>query len=149
MLLPYIKLSLKTKRVLELVSLPHFLHDVWRKILLWLCSVNWPNCVAWLPLLRKILGNIICVLELFVYQVETSNIISSRFSIWPKSHDKNWNSLRMKRAFKINKYHFLSFLKGFHWSKWNNFFERWESDFKSGCVCGLWVYFLTIYSDKY
>ena len=29
-----------------------------------------------------------------------------------------------------NKKYFSSLLKGFHWSKWNNVFGRWESDFK-------------------
>ena len=47
------------KKSLELVSLAHFLHNFWRKIfLVKLYSVNWPNSVAWLPLLREILGSV-------------------------------------------------------------------------------------------
>ena len=35
-----IKLFKKTKKVLELVSLPRFLCEFWRKIPLWLCFIN-------------------------------------------------------------------------------------------------------------
>ena len=58
--LPYIKLFSKTKIGLELVSLPHFLHNFWRKISLLLYSIDWPNFIAWLPLIREIW--VICVL---------------------------------------------------------------------------------------
>ena len=37
--------------------LPHFLHDFWRKLFLTLHFINWPNFIAWLPLLLKIFGN--------------------------------------------------------------------------------------------
>ena len=47
----------KLKRGLELVSLPHFWHNFWRKIFLLLYSINWPNVIVWLPLLCEILGN--------------------------------------------------------------------------------------------
>ena len=46
-----------SKRGLVLVSLPHFLHKFWRKIFILLYSMNWPNFIAWLPLLCEILGN--------------------------------------------------------------------------------------------
>ena len=48
---------LKTKGCLELLSLPHFLHDFWRKIFLQLYSINWSDFIVCLPLLREILGN--------------------------------------------------------------------------------------------
>ena len=48
----------KKKKGVELVSLPHFLHNFWRKIFLWLYSINWPSFIAWLPLLCEILANI-------------------------------------------------------------------------------------------
>ena len=38
--------------------------------------------------------------------------------------------MRTKRAFKVNKKYFSSFLKSFHWTKKNNFFKRWDSEFK-------------------
>ena len=46
----------KTKRGLELVFLPHFLHDFLRKLFILLYSINWPNLFAWLPLLVAIIG---------------------------------------------------------------------------------------------
>ena len=53
---------LKTKRGLELVFLLHFLHGFWRKLFLLLYSINWPNCIAWLSLLRETLGNMYIVI---------------------------------------------------------------------------------------
>ena len=35
----------------------HFVHDFFSKIFLMLYSINWPNCMAWLPLLFEILAN--------------------------------------------------------------------------------------------
>ena len=46
----------KTKSGLELVSLPNFLDNFWRKIFLLLYSINWPNFIAWLPLICEILS---------------------------------------------------------------------------------------------
>ena len=45
------KAFLKNKKGLELVLLPHFLHDFWRKIFLLLYSITWPNFNVWLSLL--------------------------------------------------------------------------------------------------
>ena len=53
----HIKLFKKIKKGLELVSLPSFLHNYWRKIFLLLYSINWPNFIAWLPLLCEIWVN--------------------------------------------------------------------------------------------
>ena len=53
----YIKFFQKTKSGLELVSLPYFLHNVWRKIFIMLYSMNWPNFIAWLSLFLEISGN--------------------------------------------------------------------------------------------
>ena len=94
------------ERGLELVSLPHFLHDSWRRIFLLLYYINWPNFIDWLPLLSEILGNIsIAVVCWPVYDIINFeiNLISnqSNFSIWPKIQDKNLNILRRKRAFKM------------------------------------------------
>ena len=54
------KSCLKNKWGLELVSLPHLLHDFWRKIFLLLYSINWANFIVWWPLLRQI-NRVICV----------------------------------------------------------------------------------------
>ena len=63
---------------MELVSLPHFLHDFLTKMFFLLYSINWPNFIVWLLLLCEILGNM-CIeivgnmlLKLFVNQVVTS-----------------------------------------------------------------------------
>ena len=56
-LLPHITLFYKIKRGLSLGSLPHFQHNVWRKIFLLLYSINWPSFTLRLALLREILGN--------------------------------------------------------------------------------------------
>ena len=60
----YVELFWKTKRGLELVSLPHFLDDFWRKFLLLLCSVesaklrgcvgSWVAWVAWVRGWRRL-----------------------------------------------------------------------------------------------
>ena len=57
----------KTKTGQEVVSLPHFLNDFWRKIFILLYSINWPNFIIWLPLLRKywaICANMSSILKL-------------------------------------------------------------------------------------
>ena len=61
LLLPRKKLFQKTKIGLDLVSLPRFLHGVWRKILLLLYSINWPNFNVWLHVLYEILSHMCIV----------------------------------------------------------------------------------------
>ena len=52
----------KKQRGLELVSLPHLVHDFWRKkIFLWLYSINWSDFIVWLLLLCEMLDNM-CIL---------------------------------------------------------------------------------------
>ena len=60
----YLKALLKAKGDLELVSLPHFLHDFWGKIFLTLYITNWSNFTAWLPLLLEISDNM-CIKIIF------------------------------------------------------------------------------------
>ena len=43
----------KIRRDLKLI----FCLIFWRKFILLLYSINWPNSIVWLPLLREILGN--------------------------------------------------------------------------------------------
>ena len=50
----------KTKEDLELVSLPHFLLNFWRKTFITL--YHWPNFIAWLALMLEILGNVCIVM---------------------------------------------------------------------------------------
>ena len=49
--------SIKTlNKVWNLVSLPHFLHDFWRKIFFTQNFIYWPNFIVWLSSLLEILG---------------------------------------------------------------------------------------------
>ena len=65
-LLLHIKLFQKTRWSLELVSLPHFLHDFWTKIFFTLYSISSPNYMIWLRLLLGMLGNMYIVIVYFV-----------------------------------------------------------------------------------
>ena len=56
---------------MELVSLPQFLRNFWRKIFLMLYSINWPRFIAWWLLILEIFGNmciaiICCPVSLFI-----------------------------------------------------------------------------------
>ena len=135
MLLPHIKLFQTIERVLELVSLPHFLHDFWREIFLLLYSINWPNFIFWLLLLREILGNlsivIICWLVCDVIDFEINLIFLTKpFLQWPKNQDKNLNFLWMKRAFKIKYKTVFIIFKVLSLKQMKNYFGRWEPNFK-------------------
>ena len=57
LLLLHIKIFQKTKRSLDRVSLPHFLHDFWRKIFL-IYWINEPNFIVWLHSLFEISHNL-------------------------------------------------------------------------------------------
>ena len=118
-----------------------------------LYSINWPNFIVWLLLLREIVDNIYIYIHIYIYiYIHNTHIyiyiykilfltrfwrrkfcinqsyISNEavFATWQKSQDKNLNSLRTKRAFKMKKKYFASLLKGFHCSKWS---WSWEFDF--------------------
>ena len=80
-----------------------------------LYSIICPNFIAWLHF-RVILGNICIVI---VCEPNRDAV----FFTWPKSRDKIRNVLQTRRVFKIKLKHFSSFLKSFHWSKYNNFLE--------------------------
>ena len=56
------KLFKKTKRGLELASLPYFPQDFCRKIFFLLYSINRPNLIFWLPLICEILSNMCIVI---------------------------------------------------------------------------------------
>ena len=61
---------------LELKSLPHFLHDLWRKYLSY--SIKWPNFIF--GCLYFVRHRAICLLKLFVNQVATSQILKLTIS---------------------------------------------------------------------
>ena len=92
----------KTKRRLELVSLPHFLYDLWRQIFIMLYFINWPNFIAWLSLLFEVLFNMCLVFIFFLvsviiyFEINHSFLIKSFFYI-----TKMMKMIAiMKRAFK-------------------------------------------------
>ena len=124
---PYIKTKLQTTcfhlilnffkkwKGLELVSLPHFLHNLWRKIFILLYSINWPNCIVWLPLLCGILDNIciaiVCKPDCDVMNFEFNLIFlnKSLFLHDQKVVTKTWIYWERKGLLKWNKKHFSSF----------------------------------------
>ena len=69
----------------ELVSLPNFLHNFSRRILIPLYFINWPTFIACLPLLLEILNNVcIAIIRCTVWASYifslTSVFLHSRFS---------------------------------------------------------------------
>ena len=60
------------------VSPAHFMYDFSTKMFFMLYSINWPNLIAWLPLLLEILGNmwiaIVCYPGCDVINFETNLI---------------------------------------------------------------------------
>ena len=90
---------------LEKVSSSDFVY-VSRKIILMLNSIHWPNLIPWLPLLLEIVVNMCVAIVSFpgcdvIDFDEYLSFLSSRFSTWLKSKDKNLNILRTIRAFKV------------------------------------------------
>ena len=135
MLSPHIKLFQKIKKVLELVSLPHFLHNFRMKIFLLLYCINWPNLIICLPLFYKILGNmciaIVCkpVCEVMNFEVNLIFFKLSRFSYMTK---KSWQKLKYlgnETSFWDETECIFHHFKGLSIKKITNFFGRWESDF--------------------
>ena len=85
-----------SKKGLELVFPPHFVHDSSRKMFLELHSINWPNFIVWLLLPRQILGNmfiaIICYAGYDVTKVEINFI----FLIKPLCYMTNRSRQKLK-----------------------------------------------------
>ena len=115
MLSHHIRFFQKIKRGLELASLSHLLHNFWRKILLLLYSINWPNLIVWLPLLCKILGNmcvaIFCKTGYGVMNFEVNLIFLNKlfFLHDQKIVTKTWISREQKSFYdeiKSNFHHF-------------------------------------------
>ena len=105
LLLPDIKTFYETKIALELVSLPHFLHDFSRKKFLTLNSHNCTNFTHWLSLLPEILGagNMCIVIICFpVYGVKNFEILaffSQRFPTWPEKSRQKFKYLKNEKGF--------------------------------------------------
>ena len=78
---PYLKIFKKQKRGLELVSLSHFLHNVWRKIFVTLYFINLLNFI--LSLLLEILDNMCIVINFCPVCDVTNSEINLSFPIKP------------------------------------------------------------------
>ena len=108
---------------LGIMSPAHFVYDFLTKVYLMLYSINWPNLIAWLSLLLKILGKtcivIVCCPACDVMDFEINLI----FQIEPFfQHDwkvvtKTKISWERKELLRWYKKHFSSFLKGFQLTK--------------------------------
>ena len=122
MLSPHIKLFWKLKG-LELVSLPHFLHNFWREIFLLLYSINWSNFIVLLPVLCEVFGNmciaIVCKPGCGVrnFGVNLIFIIKLFFLHDQKVVTKTKITWEPKEFLTWNKKYFSSFLKGSQSSK--------------------------------
>ena len=116
MLFPDIKLFEKTKRGLELVYLPHFLHGFWIKIFHLLYSINWPNFIVGLFLFREILGNVYIII-----------VSQPTFQRWIDFISMYWINVEITliRRWKWNKIRRQSFNLAQRWCnfsarRWNN-----------------------------
>ena len=94
-------------KVVGIVSSTHFVYDFLAKIFPLLYSINWPNFIAWLPLLLDILDNICIAIVCYPGYLSNRDV----FPTWPKSYDKNLNILRTERVFKIKQKAFFNIFK--------------------------------------
>ena len=86
------------------MSLPHFLHDIWRKIFILLYCNNWPIFSVCLSLLHEILGNmcivIICqpglIKSFFLHDEKVKTKIYLNYLSWERKEPFRW-----KKAFSI------------------------------------------------
>ena len=124
MLSPHVKLFYKIKRGLELVSLPHFPHNFWRKIFVLLHYISWPNFIIWLPLLCEILGNmciaIVCKPGCDVMNFEVSLIFLNQTLIFQKIlfYLLQWKSFKMMKSVLYFIWKALFHLKTFKFLSW-------------------------------
>ena len=76
----------ENKNSLEIIPLPHFLHDFVRKIFLTLQSINWLHFTVWSPLLLEILGNVVIVVTCYLGFDVINIVINLSFLIKPFYH---------------------------------------------------------------
>ena len=97
---------LKKKRSLKPVSLPHFLHNFWRRMFFTSYSINWQYSITWLRLLLEILGNkcivmIWCpVCEVINFEINLSSLIKP-FSYMTKKSEQKCKYPQNKKKFFI------------------------------------------------
>ena len=121
------------KRGLELVSTPYILYNFWRKIFLFLYSFNWTNFIVCLHFFWEILGNICIAIvckpgcHFMNFEIKLIFLIKPFFLYGPKSHDKNLNILRTKRAFKMKYKTIFIIFRGLSMKQKTQFFLEGES----------------------
>ena len=123
MVLPHLAFLKNKKR--PGTSLPSsFYAWFWRKIFLLLSIITWPNLIAWLPLLREMLGkicNIIACCEVKNLEINFVFLTEPFFYINKKSRQK-LNILRTEWAFKPKLK--TSFFKGLLLKQIKHFFWK-------------------------
>ena len=140
MLSPHIKLFQKIKRELELVSLPHFPHNFWRKIFLLLYSINWLYFIVWLPLLCEVLGNMCIVIvskpgwDVMNFEVNLIFLIKLSFLHNQNVVTKDLISWEQKKLLRQNKKTFFIIFKWLSIKQITQRFLEGESpNFQQGC----------------
>ena len=88
---------------LGIVSPAHFVHEFSTKMLLMLYSTNWPNFIAWLPLLLEILGNM-CIAIVYpgcdVMDFEINLIfLIEPFFLYDQKSRQNLKYLKKEKSF--------------------------------------------------
>ena len=108
-----------------IVSPAHVVYDYSTEIFLMLYSINWPNFIAWLPFLLKILGNMYILITCF----PCCDVINFEMSIFP--HEQKSKSKNLKELLRWNKKYFPSFLNKINLSIQNKLF--WKVKVRSSC----------------
>ena len=108
---------------LGIVSPAHFVYDFSTKMFPMLYSINWPNFIAWLPLLLEILGNmciaIVCYpgCDAMDFEINLAFLIEPFFLHDQKFMTKTLISWEPKELLRWNKKHFSSFERAFSYQK--------------------------------
>ena len=101
----------------EIFSTLHFVYDFSRKMFFMLFSINWANIIVWLPLLLKILGNMLISIVFFPdcdvinFEINLIVLIEPFFYMDKKSRQK-FKHLENEKRFLVKQKHFSSFLTG-------------------------------------
>ena len=123
---------------LGIVSPPHFVNDLSRKMFLILYSINWPSFIVWLALLLEIFGSTCIAIVCFpCCDVVILKLILSFYQV-VFLHDQKIKTnseitLERKKLFRWNKMHFSLMLNCCQWAKvvlrraytMKFFFHRW------------------------
>ena len=130
---PHFKLLKKLKRGLELVFLPQFLLNFWRKIFVLLYFINWPNFIVWLLLLCEIFDNmclaIVCKpsCDAMNFEVNLILLIKSFFLHDQNVVTKTKISSERKELLRWNKKAFFIIPKGLSIKQITQIFVEGES----------------------